>query len=86
MLASRTSEYHSLFKYFNVIYVVVNIVLIIVLLNGINRTGVLATEQHQIETETKFAPEHIEKSCIDKCPDQVSGPYYSNITNHHHTI
>lgn len=79
MLASRTSEYHSLFKYFNVTY----IVLIIVLLNGINRTAVLAAEQHQIETETKFASEHIEKSCIEKCPDQVSGPYYSNITNHH---
>lgn len=82
MLASKTSEYYSLFKYINVIYVV-NIVLVIVLLNGINRTGVLAAEQHHIETETKFAPEHIEKSCIEKCPDQVSGPYYLNITNHH---
>lgn len=72
MLAFKSSEYFSLFRYFNVIYAL-SVVLIIVLLNGNSQISALVTDQ--IETETKFAPEHIEKSCVEKCPDQVSGHF-----------
>lgn len=71
MLAFKSSEYISLFNNFNVIYAL-SVVLFVVLLNGNNQIGAVTTGRTEIETETKFAPEHIEKSCIEKCPDQVS--------------
>lgn len=73
MLALKPSEYISLYNHSRVIYAL-SAVLFFMLLNNISLISVVATEQ--IESETKFAPEHIEKSCVKKCPDQVSERYF----------
>lgn len=65
MLALKKGETTSLLQYSNVIFVF-SVVISIILLNACIQSSVAT------EAETSFAPEHIEKSCIEKCPDQVS--------------
>lgn len=65
MLALKKGESTSLLQYSNVIFVF-SVVISIFLLNACIQSSVAT------EAETSFAPEHIEKSCIEKCPDQVS--------------
>lgn len=67
MLAAKKGESTSLYRYSNVIYVL-SAVIIICLLSACNVNGSTALS----EAEPIFAPEHIERSCIEKCPDQVS--------------
>ncbi|XP_055298116.1 proto-oncogene tyrosine-protein kinase ROS isoform X4 [Sitodiplosis mosellana] len=65
MLAPKKGESTSLVRrpYSNVIFVL-SVVISISLLNGCIQSSVAT------EAETTFAPEHIEQSCIEKCPDQ----------------
>lgn len=67
MLAPKKGESISIVRrqYSNVIFLF-SVVISISLLNGCIQCGVAS------EAETGFAPERIEKSCIEKCPDQVS--------------
>lgn len=67
MLAPKKGESISLVRrqYSNVIFVF-SVVISISLLNGCIYSCVAT------EAETSFAPDHIENSCIEKCPDQVS--------------
>lgn len=75
MLAAKKGEFTSLYQYSNVIYVL-SAVIIICLLNACNVNGSTAAAAaaaiSSTEAEPIFAPEHIERSCIEKCPDQVS--------------
>lgn len=73
MLAAKKGEFTSLYQYSNVIYVL-SAVIIICLLNACNVNGSTAAAAAISSTEAEpiFAPEHIERSCIEKCPDQVS--------------
>lgn len=65
MLAPKKGESTSLLQYSNVICMF-SVVISISLLNACIQNSVAS------EAETNFAPEHIEKLCIEKCPDQVS--------------
>lgn len=65
MLAFKKGEYISPLRYFNVIYIT-NILIVILLVNNCIQFGLAS------ETGTEFVPNHIETSCIEKCPDQVS--------------
>lgn len=68
MLAAKKGESTSLVQYSNVIYIL-SAVIIVCLLNACNANGISTAST---EAEPIFAPEHIEQSCIEKCPDQVS--------------
>lgn len=65
MLALKKGEFTSLQRYSCVIFVY-SAVITICLLNACVQSSTAT------ELEPNFAPEHIEKSCIEKCPDQVS--------------
>lgn len=68
MLVLKKGEYISLMRNSNVIYKL-SIFIVIILLNNYIQISV-ATETSK--TETKFGPYHIETTCVEKCPDQVS--------------
>ncbi|XP_031627487.1 proto-oncogene tyrosine-protein kinase ROS-like isoform X2 [Contarinia nasturtii] len=63
MLAPKKGEFTSLGKYSNVICAL-SVVISVCLLNGCIQNSVAA------EAEISSSPEHIEKSCTEKCPDQ----------------
>lgn len=73
MLAAKKGESTSLYRYSNVIYVL-SAVIICCLLSACNVN--CSTAATSTEAEPIFAPEHIERSCIEKCPDQVSAKLY----------
>lgn len=68
MLAAKKGESTSLYQYSNVIYIV-SAVIVVCLLSACNANDINTAST---EAEPIFAPEHIEQSCIEKCPDQVS--------------
>lgn len=65
MLAPKKGESTSFSRCSHVIYMF-SVVISIILLNACIQCGAAA------EAEPNFAPKHIEESCIEKCPDQVS--------------
>lgn len=77
MLAAKKGESTSLYRYSNVIYVLLSAVIICCLLSACNVN--CSTAATSTEAEPIFAPEHIERSCIEKCPDQVSAKLYVHV-------
>lgn len=68
MLVLKKGEYISLMRNSNVIYKL-SLFIIIILLNNY----IQISEAKEIsKTDTKFGPYHIERTCVEKCPDQVS--------------
>lgn len=65
MLALKKGEFISLQRYSNVIFVFSVVISIFWL-------SVCIESSAASEAEPNFALEHIEKSCIEKCPEQVS--------------
>lgn len=70
MLALKKGEFTSLQRYSNVVFVL-SVVISVCLLS------VCIESSTATQAEPNFAPEHIEKSCIEKCPDQVSSGFAS---------
>lgn len=79
MLALKKGEFTSLQRYSNVIFVF-SAVIAICLLNACIKSSAAT------DAELSFAPEHIEKSCIEKCPDQVSVLLFSLVCQKIKTI
>lgn len=69
MLVLKKGEYISLMRNSNVIYKLSLLFILIILLNNY----IQISEAKEIsKTDTKFGPYHIETTCVQKCPDQVS--------------
>lgn len=70
MNKSKKGEYFSLASNFSVINNLSSVIALLLIVNyciAVNAT-ITTTET----TEIKYTPDHIERSCIEKCPDQVS--------------